>query len=201
MTRPELVLVRHGETEWNREGRHQGHGDSRLTPLGEAQARAAGRLLKDLFAPLDRFAIHVSPLGRTRRTATLVCEAAGLNATALTYDDRLREKCYGTWEGSTLREIEVFDAEGVAAQRRDPWGHRPPGGETLDEVMVRVERWLAELDPARPVIAVSHGGAGRALQRAYLGLTAEETLAIEMRQDVIFHLTAHGMRMLETAPA
>lgn len=197
---PDIILIRHGQTEWNREGRIQGHGNSVLTELGRTQAAAYGRLLADRFTPLAPFALYRSPAGRCAETTALAAAAAGLDAGAFTIDERLKEKGYGRWEGMTRPEIaRAGDVDELAGMDADAWGHRPPGGgETLAEVMDRAQAWLAGLDTGTPVIVVCHGGTGRTLIRSYLGLDGDATLAIPMRQDVVFHLTARGLDVLET---
>ena len=197
---PDIILIRHGQTEWNREGRIQGHGNSTLTELGRAQAAAYGRLLADRFHPLAPFALYRSPAGRCAETTALAAAAAGLDADAFAIDARLKEKGYGRWEGMTRPEIaRAGDESELGAMDADPWGHRPPGGgETLAEVMARARGWLFDLAPEQPAIVVCHGGTGRTLIRSYLDLNAEETLAITMRQDVVFHLSARGLDVLET---
>ena len=93
-----LYLVRHGETEWNRQRRMQGRLDSRLTPEGRAHARMHGRLL----ARETVGHMIVSPLGRTRETAELILEGCEM---PVTYDERLVERHCGEWEGLTIDEI------------------------------------------------------------------------------------------------
>jgi probable phosphoglycerate mutase len=200
MPLPDIILIRHGQTEWNREGRIQGHGDAKLTTLGRAQAQAYGQLLKDRFAPLDTFALYRSPAGRCAETTALACAQAGLDPAAFTVDERLKEKGYGRWEGMTRPEIAAAGEEPeLGAMDADAWGHRPPGGgETLSEVMERARAWMTGLDAAVPAIVVCHGGTGRTLIRSYLDLGPDDTLAITMRQDVIFHLTGRGLDILET---
>lgn len=197
---PDIILIRHGQTEWNREGRIQGHGDARLTDLGQAQARAYGRLIAERFQPLTAHALYRSPAGRCAQTTALACEAAGLDAAAFTIDERLKEKGYGRWEGMTRPEIAAAgDTKDLAEMDAAPWDHRPPGdGETLTEVMARARDWMNGLDAATPVIVICHGGTGRTLIRSYLDLPPEETLAIQMRQDVVFHLSVRGLDILET---
>tara|TARA_R110000868_G_scaffold281259_1_gene541653 strand:+ start:438 stop:1055 length:618 start_codon:yes stop_codon:yes gene_type:complete len=197
---PDIILIRHGQTEFNREGRIQGHGNSVLTELGRTQAAAYGRLLADRFTPLTPFALYRSPAGRCAETTALACAAAGMDADAFTIDERLKEKGYGRWEGMTRPEIaRAGDEAELVAMDDAPWDHRPPGGgETLTEVMARARAWLTGLAPERPVIVVCHGGTGRTLIRSYLGLGTRETMDIRMRQDVIFHLTTRGLDVLET---
>ena len=101
-----IYLVRHGQTEFNREGRYQGRVDSPLTELGLAQARAAGARLAALAAEEGgNWIIETSPLGRARRTAEIIAQSMGLPA--LTVDPRLIEVSYGEIEGLTAAEIEA----------------------------------------------------------------------------------------------
>jgi broad specificity phosphatase PhoE len=155
--RPELWLVRHGETEWSRAGRHTGRSDLPLTPHGEAQAATLAPRLRGV-----RFALVLSsPLVRARRTA----ELAGFGD-ALVIDDDLVELDYGAYEGRTSAEIR--------AERPgwDLWRDGFPGGETVQDAAARAERVLArvrELDPARPVLLFGHGHLTRVLAARALG--------------------------------
>jgi broad specificity phosphatase PhoE len=94
-----ILLVRHGETEWNLQRRYQGRSDSPLTERGIAQAHAIGRLLRTL---LDAASARIvaSPLGRARRTAEIIREHLPA-APELLLDDRLRELTIGSWDGLT----------------------------------------------------------------------------------------------------
>ena len=93
-----LLVVRHGETVWNKQLRFQGHGDSHLTESGRAQARALGQRLKNI--PFDE--LIASDLGRTKETAALIAAATGHE---IQTDSRLRERNYGVLEGLTFSEI------------------------------------------------------------------------------------------------
>jgi broad specificity phosphatase PhoE len=154
-----LVLVRHGETEWSRGGRHTGSTDVPLTPFGERQAAA----LAPVLATLRPVLVLASPRERARRTA----ELAG--ATAET-DPDLAEWAYGEYEGVTTPEI-----------RRDRpgwtiWTGDPPGGETAAQVGARADRVLArahEAMPAGDVLLFTHGHFGRVLAARYLGLPVD----------------------------
>lgn len=153
---PDIVLVRHGETEWSLSGRHTGRTDIDLTPTGEDQAKAASTLLG-----AGRFdLILTSPLRRARRTA----ELAGL--TPYEIDEDLKEWDYGDFEGITSDEIHetrpgwtIWDG---------PW----PGGETDVDVSVRADRVvrrILHLGPERRVAVVAHGHILRVLAARWLG--------------------------------
>src|SRR5207253_1033662 len=110
-----ILLVRHGETEWNRQRRVQGRLDSPLTQQGITQAGAIGRLLRTL-PDAASARIVTSPLGRARRTAELIGEHFPVRL-ELAIDDRLREISVGAWDGLTYRDIAmrnpgIFDGDG-----------------------------------------------------------------------------------------
>lgn len=137
------MLVRHGETAPNREGRLLGRADPPLTELGLAQAAAAAAAL----APLCPAIVVSSPLRRARQTAEAVATACGLDVAV---EPRLVEIDYGEWEG----------ASGSGGPGRD-WRHdatfRPPGGESLAQVAARVGAWCEESVAAgATIVAVSH---------------------------------------------
>lgn len=142
-----LVLVRHGQTAVNAEGRLQGRIDAPLTDLGRRQARASGGAL-----PADVRRVVVSPLVRARQTA----EAFGLAPSVpVEVDDRWIELDYGEWDGQPLR---TMPPEGWDAWRADP-AFAPPGGESLVALAERVRAACEDLaDEAREhdVVVVSH---------------------------------------------
>lgn len=159
-----LLLVRHGETEWNAAGRWQGHTDVPLNANGRAQALALAARLR---AEGVR-AIATSDLLRARGTAEIVGEALGLGVALV--DAALRERAYGAWEGLTRAECEArFPAE-WAAHVADPRAP-PPGGESTAALLARVvpavERAAERLDS--PAVLVTHGGVMRAFLAHAIG--------------------------------
>lgn len=149
-----LFLARHGETDWNRDGRVQGHSDAPLNETGREQARQLARKLAG--EPIA--AVYSSDLQRARDTAAAVADAAALPVRTLT---ELREKHFGTWEGLTDAEI----LERFPTARRGRWGD----GETREQLETRVLSALREIagrHEGETVLVVSHGGPLRAVQRA-----------------------------------
>ena len=182
-----LYLVRHGETEWNRQRRLQGRLDSPLTEEGREHARRNGELLA-------REAVEhlwVSPLGRTRETAELILARCNVPAT---YDDRLMERHCGAWEGLTIDEIVAQFPQEWAERSLDPFHHRPPAGENLPDMLARVaplaER-LGELSQRRVAI-VSHGIMGRVLLAHFLGLSPTEADRVRQPNDLVYRLDFSG---------
>lgn len=163
-----LILVRHAETAWNAEGRHQGQTfDIPLSEAGRAQAAALAQRFQDL----DIARAAASPLLRARETAEL---ALGTRGAMLDYDLDLREISHGTWEGKTLTEIQAEDGETLRAWRERPEATRLPGGETLAEVEARawaaLERATAGLAGEEVLLLVTHDGVNRVLLCRILGL-------------------------------
>jgi probable phosphoglycerate mutase len=153
----QLWIVRHGETEWSKSGRHTGSTDIPLTPAGQEQAKA----LRDMLAALRPVLVLCSPRQRAMETARL----AGLDVDEVTED--LAEWDYGKYEGLTTSEI----------QQQDPgwtiFSHPAPGGETPEQIRTRADRVL-ERAAARladgPVVLVGHGHFSRVLGARWMGL-------------------------------
>ncbi|MFZ5720487.1 MAG: histidine phosphatase family protein [Pseudomonadota bacterium] len=192
-----ILLLRHGETFWNREGRIQGHTESDLTPLGERQAQAMAALVADLVRrEAGEWRLVASPIGRARRTAETVARATGLS---METDPRLAEICCGAWEGKLRAEIAHHHPEVFATRE---WFFGAPGGETFEDVTARAADWLAGLppEPGRRVIAVSHGVTGRLLRGAYAGLGRQATLDQDVPQDAIYRLQNGQIDRLDCEP-
>lgn len=193
-----IYLVRHGETLWNREGRMQGHLDSPLTARGEDQARRVGEALRGR-VDMD-FTMISSPLGRTRRTAHIVCESLDRDAASCTHDDRLKEMTWGSWDGLTLPEIESRDPGALACRARDRWRYVPPGGESYGMLAARLQEWLDGVPAEARLVVVAHGAVGQVLRGLYAGLSRDETMSLDEPQDTFFRLNGGGIERIATAP-
>ena len=147
-----LVLVRHGETDWNADNRFQGHADPPLNETGRAQARAlATELRREVFA-----ALYTSPLQRAAETAAIIGYELGLEPRA---DAALKEVDVGSWSGLTREEVEQQYPVGFA--RWLEFGHGWDDGETYDELGARVVTGLARIAESHDggdVLAITHGG-------------------------------------------
>lgn len=180
-----LIFIRHGETDWNVEGRLQGHRDIPLNDKGRAQARRHGGALAERFREIAGFDFVASPLARARETMEIVRAGLGLDPAAYRLDKRLMEVSYGEWEGFTGAELDLRDPDGMAARGSDRWAHVPPGGESYRLLSDRVGAWLATLD--RPTVAVAHGGVGRVLRAGLLGIDPLAAVTELFPQDRAFH--------------
>lgn len=159
-----ILLARHGESDWNREHRWQGHTDRPLTELGRRQAAALAERLADV--PLD--AVYASDLARARDTALAVAERKGLRVVAR---PDLREVDVGNWSGKTRADVERSDPEGIARWLEGATGWL--GGETYEEMAARAVAAVREIAAAHAggrVLVVSHGGCMRAIHAHALGL-------------------------------
>ncbi len=190
-----IYLLRHGETEWNRAGRIQGQGDSPLTERGEQQAREMGRRLRTLLGE-GGVRVVASPLGRCRATAALVCEALGFDPAEILWEPLLMEHAYGVWEGLTIAEIKARDPERWSLREANRWEVGTPGGENYAMVAARVRAWLEQIEGSGPLVAVSHGCAGRVLRGLYAGLSRAEIYRLPTPHGTFYHLaegriTAH----------
>jgi len=172
-TTTRILLIRHGETAWNAERRLQGHLDIDLNEEGRRQARALAAALRD--EPID--VLVSSDLARASQTAKAVGDARGL---PLFIDGRLRERCYGGFEGLLYSDIAArFPAQFAAWQGRDVDAVLPPGanqGESFrqfyDRVVGAILGW-ADSNPGKSVALVAHGGVLECAYRAALGLSLE----------------------------
>ena len=173
MSRPRLYLVRHGETDWNSEGRLLSFTDQPLNARGERQAAT---LAADLAEVRWERAIS-SPLVRARRTAEVVL-AARQDAPPLSIDDRLREMDFGPYEGWSEAELE---ADPVAATRRRD-GAQIPGIEPEEAVAERARSFLASMgEAAGTTLVVGHGRTLRILMAVALGMPSSFAQSLRMR--------------------
>jgi broad specificity phosphatase PhoE len=183
-----ILLLRHGETEWNLERRYQGRFDSPLTGRGIAQALAIGCLLA-MVPEAASAPIVASPQGRARRTAEIILEHSGA-AGELRLDDRLRELSLGSWDGLTYADIAkrspgIFDGDG-----RYDWYFRSPDGESYETFAGRIADWLDESVQSPSIIVIAHGLVTRVLRGLYAGLPRAVALTLPVPQDRIFLLSA-----------
>ncbi|MET3963292.1 broad specificity phosphatase PhoE [Marmoricola sp. OAE513] len=165
-----LVLVRHGRTAWNSEGRAQGHTDVSLDDVGRAQAAA----LAPALARLEPTALWSSDLARARETAAAVEAATGLTAR---YDARLREFDVGERAGLDVAEFAERYPEAYRAWKAGHVTGGVPGAETLEEVTARVVPALREIWAATPdgetTAVIAHGACLRVSLPELLGWPAE----------------------------
>jgi len=148
-----LILLRHGETDWNAQNRFQGQTDIPLNAVGRQQARLVARRLRH--EPIGK--IYTSNLSRAMETARIVAAAHALEAHPA---QALRERSFGLWEGLTMSEIEQRYPESAAEWRKGVSTFCAPGGERLDELQERSVAFIQEVmarHPQETVLVVGHG--------------------------------------------
>jgi len=185
---PVLYYVRHGETEFNLQGRLQGRRDTVLNAHGRQQAAECGVVLRDLFARDQRqaqdFKYISSPLKRARQTMEILRGVLGLAPLDYEIAPRLIEIAYGEWEGLTLPEIEARNTGVLTQRERDKWEFAPPGGESYQQLTARIDDWYRSL--TSDVVVTAHGGGVRALMALFKILPEEEATHAQIAQGVVY---------------
>ncbi|MQG75760.1 MAG: histidine phosphatase family protein [SAR202 cluster bacterium] len=189
-------LVRHGESEWNQEGRILGHADVGLSELGRRQVE----LLSTRMAGESIDAAYSSDLSRAVDTAT---GTLGERDVPLITDPDLREFSYGEWEGLTLQEVKeedpvLFDARFTRGDN----AFAAPGGETSEDILKRVQHFVKGVEerhsPDEDLLIVGHGGSMRALALCLLDLTDESMWKLRMSNASVSIISNHSRgRVLE----
>lgn len=187
-----LYVIRHGQTDYNREERLQGARDIPLNDTGRNQALANGRTLAampDPGLPLADFDWVASPLGRTRETMELVRQAAGLPRDGYRTDPLLIELSFGDWEGQTLTEVGAHSPDLITQRDQGKWHFTPPGekAESYAALAQRIDRFLASVH--RPTICVAHGGVIRTLFNRIGKTAGDEAAMIDIPQDRVLKVT------------
>jgi broad specificity phosphatase PhoE len=164
-----ILLVRHGETSWNREGRYQGRTDIPLSDTGQAQVRALGERLKSV----EIHAAYASPLARAKTTAEAILRGRAL---PLQIDEGLIEISHGAWEGQLASDVEISHAEMFGVWRSRPGRSSPagPGAETLGDVETRawavLQRVCDAMTAEQTALIAAHDAVNRVLICRVLGL-------------------------------
>jgi broad specificity phosphatase PhoE len=186
---PLVYFVRHGQTDWNIEGRLQGQADTDITELGRRQADRNGRKLAELIGMAEDFDFVASPMRRTRETVERVRAAMGLDPNAYRIDSRLIEVHFGDWQGHTFVELESRQPGSTMARSKDKWNFVPPGakGESYQMLMERVRPWFEALE--RPTVCVTHGGVVRTVFRMVEDMPERQAARLDVPQDRVLRLS------------
>ena len=186
-----LYLVRHGETDWNKDQRYQGQTNIPLNDTGRAQAARNGEILKSLMPGIASADFISSPLSRAIETMEILRRGLGLDVKAYRLEPKLLEVHYGHWEGHLASELLRSDPEGVAGKNADVFGWRPRGGESYADLQDRISDWLQTVD--RDTVAITHGGVSRVARGAVLGLDTALVPTLEVPQDKVLILRDGAM--------
>ena len=156
---PPLYFVRHGETDWNKQGIIQGTHDVDLNPAGVGQAEAVAAALLLRKPELEDFDFVVSPQLRAQHTMHIIADTLGRDWSRIRTDMRLRELEFGVWEGRPFWELKASPIYPADPEAHYEW--RPQGGESYADGVARVDDFLTEV--TKPTLIVAHGAIGRCL--------------------------------------
>ena len=196
MERTQLIIVRHGQTQWNLKLIRQGHLDSPLTEKGIAQAKALGeRLAREAFT-----ALYSSDLGRAVQTAQMVAETTGHKVVT---DARLRERHLGIFQGLNGDEIKEKHPEEYRLHRTMGPSYVIPGDESVQQQVARNVAYLTEIaaqHPGETIVVVTHGGVLSGFFRHALSIPLETPRRFEFMNATWFPVGARTA-MIHNRPA
>ena len=184
MKETEIILIRHGETEWNSQQRMQGHSNSDLSEVGRAQIQALGELMKN--ESFDH--IYSSDSLRTRQTAEAITQYSGHT---LQFDKRIREKNLGVFEGLTSTEAKERHPEIYRLFKTAGANYVIDEGESTQQLLERALDFIEEIrlrHLQERVVMVTHGGVVRVLMKYVLGLSIDAPTRFIIKNTGIFVL-------------
>ena len=192
-SRPKIYFIRHGETDWNLEGRLQGQKDIPLNDVGRVQAEEAARKLEALVPHFEDLAYVASPMTRTRETMEILRATLGLHPEVYRLDDRLVELTFGVWEGMTWKEVRKAEPALAALREQDKWHYAPPGGgESYAMLVDRIRPILDDL--TRDTVIVAHGGVARAFLAICCGVSSRQAASMDIWQGRILVIEGRNHR-------
>ncbi len=192
-----LVLVRHGQSEWNRLNLFTGWRDPDLTEKGVIEARWAGRVMRDHGLKFDQ--AFTSKLRRAQNTLDIILDVMGQSGVPITRHEALNERDYGQLSGLNKDEAKQRFGEEQVLRWRRSFDIPPPGGESLKDTAARVLPYYKahiwpEVNAGKSVIVAAHGNSLRALIMHLEGLTGEQIIARELATaaPIVYQLDANG---------
>lgn len=201
MSSPTLVVVRHGETDWNAVRRYQGQRDIPLNDTGRKQASENGRTLRSWLTisghEPETYRWLASPLSRCRESAELIRQSIGVAPQSYQTDDRLKEISFGDWEGQLSDELKAVHPDLWQERRADPWCYAPPNGESYKHLAERIQDFIADVlddDDVQRAVLVVHGGVIRVFQQLLLGVDPERAPQLPVPQDRLLLLDRDRQR-------
>jgi broad specificity phosphatase PhoE len=192
-SRPTIYFIRHGETDWNLEGRLQGQKDIPLNDVGRVQAEEAARKLRTLAPHIEDLAYIASPMTRTRETMEILRRTLGLHPESYKIDERLVELTFGSWEGMTWKEVRKAEPSLATLREQDKWHYAPPGGgESYAMLVDRIRPILDDL--TRDTVIVAHGGVARAFLSICCGVSSRQAASMDIWQGRILVIEGRSYR-------
>ena len=184
-----LLLVRHGESEWNRIGRIQGQTDTPLTELGFEQARRLAEFLAERY-DAAQIRVHSSPMRRAVQSAEVIAAAMGFSSADIRVDQRLNDFNLGRISGTRGWEQVALEYPELAYLRlNDPLRFHPPGGESGADFRARLADFLHQPDePGITHLVVSHGVANKFMRSIRRNLHGADIIALGESQESVYEL-------------
>jgi broad specificity phosphatase PhoE len=189
-----FYLIRHGQTDWNAEGRFQGSVDIPLNDTGRDQAKRNGLAFKAELPNVEGWQFISSPLSRARETMEIVRAHSNLDPADYGLEPLLREVSYGDWERQTIEEIALTNAAGIAKRASNKWGFVPPNGESYMMLAERVRIVLADLNG--PAVITAHGGVLRSIYYLIGDMDPEEAAIADVPQDKFLFVDGTKLRWI-----
>ena len=186
MNYPTIILVRHGQTIWNEEGRFQGRLNSPLTKKGELQAKENALKLRKNIENMGNIKIFSSPLGRARDTALIICRELGINTDSIIFDNRIIEFNYGIFEGK--KREDMMNRQEFQDREADKWSYKIENGESYILVKDRVKDFLDDIKNEKKVIVVAHEMVNRTIRGVYCNYNKDIILDLKQPNNVILLL-------------
>jgi len=198
MKLPTIILIRHGQTEWNVEGRYQGQLNSNLTLLGQEQARESALKIKKNIKLREPFSFFSSPLGRARETTSIICNELGIDLNSVVFDENIKEINYGIFEGKTKVSCQTEHATAFNARESDKWFYQlEGGGESYETVSKRLYQWLESIKNESVVVVVAHEMINRALRGICMNYSHDRTLNLRQPNNMVLKLENYQEFIIE----
>jgi len=196
MKQPTIYLLRHGQTEWNVEGRYQGQLNSPLTSLGIEQAKQNALKLQK-YLNINEVKLFASPLGRARETAEIIAQECGVDVSKIIFEEDIQEVNYGIFEGQTKAYCKDVYAKEFSEREANKFTYVLEGGESYENVFVRLKRWLTSVEEEEVIVVVAHEMINRALRGIYCQLPNDKMLTLRQPNDVLIKLENGVENILE----
>ena len=198
MRLPTIILLRHGQTLWNVEGRYQGQLNSDLTALGKLQAIENALKISNVIDLNKPFKFFSSPLGRAKETTLIICEKLGINEDKIIFDSNLQEVNYGIFEGQTKVFCKTEYKKEFKAREASKWDYvLDGGGESYEMVTERLTHWLESIKDEKIVVVVAHEMINRALRGIYCSYDVNTMLSLHQPNDRVIKLENYQEFIIE----
>ncbi len=185
---PTIILVRHGQTKWNVEGRYQGRLNSDLTEKGKEQSKENAHKIAKVLNMNKPFKIFSSPLGRAKESCEIICNTLGIDKKEIVFDERISEFNYGIFEGKTEAESQEKYPQALAERKTNKWSYQIENGESYVLVTQRLKLWLESVKDEETVVMVAHEMVNRALRGLYCNLDSNSILDLRQGNNVVIVL-------------